>query len=89
MLNFCPRTPSNRLDKRWSNFLSNSTVSVTSIDSKDEAYNDEDPYNGSPIHRVVSTPMLGENMMRNFVNRDPYEIYECVKLLGRGSMLIW
>jgi len=86
MFDFCSRTPSNRLDKRWSNFLSNSTVSVTSIESKDDADNDEDVYGESPIHRVVSTPMLGENMMRNFVNRDPYEIYQCVKLLGTGSM---
>jgi len=33
----------------------------------------------------VSTPALGQNMMRR-LHRDPYEIYEPVKVLGTGSM---
>ena len=34
----------------------------------------------------VSTPALGQNMMRR-LHRDPYEIYEPVKVLGTGSMV--
>ena len=33
------------------------------------------------------TPQLGENMMRTNVNRDPYEVYQCSKLLGNGSIV--
>ena len=34
----------------------------------------------------VSTPSLGQNMMRR-IYRDPYEMYEAVKVLGTGSMV--
>jgi len=90
MLQFCPLPSSKKADNRYSkfNFLSNSTVSVSvsSADSKDDPYYDEDAVNGFRTDTVVATPMLGENMMRKLVNRDPYDIYQSVKLLGTGSM---
>jgi hypothetical protein len=36
---------------------------------------------------VVSTPSLGNNITRSLKDRDPYEIYEPVKMLGTGSMV--
>lgn len=38
---------------------------------------------------LVSTPSLGNNITRSMKDRDPYEIYEPVKLLGSGSMVRW
>jgi len=88
MLRFCPLPSSKKVDNRCSdcNFRSNSTISITCADSKDDPYYDEDAIDGFRKDTVVSTPMLGENMMRKLVNRDPYDIYQPVKLLGTGSM---
>jgi len=88
MFRCCLLPVTTKVDTRCTpcNFRSNSTVSVTSVDSKDDPYYDEDATHGSRADSVVSTPRLGENMMRKLVNRDPYEIYEPVKLLGTGSM---
>ena len=36
---------------------------------------------------LVSTPSLGNNITRSLKDRDPYEIYEPVKLLGSGSLV--
>jgi len=88
MFHFCPLPSSKKAYNRYSksNVLSNSTVSVTSVDTKDDPYYDEDAVNGFRTDTVVATPMLGENMMRKLLNRDPYDIYQPVKLLGTGSM---
>jgi hypothetical protein len=59
---------------------------------KRRSYNDN-PYfdentqrEDDEIKRNVSIPSLGQNMMRR-LQRDPYDIYEPVKVLGTGSMV--
>jgi len=67
---------------------------VTSSGSSSDPYFDENIQAIDDIAIVgfkqhderVSTPSLCENMMRNVVNRDIYDIYEPLKILGTGSM---
>ena len=35
----------------------------------------------------VPTPSLGNNIIRNHKDRDPYDVFEPAKLLGNGSMV--
>ncbi len=36
--------------------------------------------------RRASTPFLGSNMMRQRINRNPYDYYKTIRVLGTGSM---
>ena len=55
----------------------------------DDPYYDENISMHTSSHsssRSIVAPQLGNNLMR-VVTRDPYEIYDAVKLLGDGSMV--
>ena len=44
---------------------------------------DEDEYNAP----AFATPTLRENIMRQRYDRNPFDVYKAVKLIGTGSMV--
>jgi calcium-dependent protein kinase len=66
-------------------------------ESADEATYESDPYFDDNLHTfsshsssrgnlAIPTPQLGNNIVRENKNRDPYEVYNYAKSLGNGSM---
>jgi hypothetical protein len=67
-------------------------------ESADEATYESDPYFDDNLHTfsshsssrgnlAIPTPQLGNNIVRENKNRDPYEVYNYAKSLGNGSMV--
>mmetsp|Transcript_16724 Transcript_16724/g.31684 ORF Transcript_16724/g.31684 Transcript_16724/m.31684 type:complete len:679 (-) Transcript_16724:4023-6059(-) len=65
---------------------SNRSTVTTETDPYFDENTNESSRNSSRSNILVSTPSLGNNITRSLKDRDPYEIYEPVKLLGSGSM---
>jgi hypothetical protein len=69
-------------------------VSQTPSNDVSDPYFDENQRKSSThstdsslFNSSVRSPSLGNNIMRNHKNRDPYDIFEPAKLLGSGSMV--